>query len=728
MNPRYQAINAMAAHKPYQIANPDKSKTSENFGSNVFHLREMKKTLPKEIYQNVLNAYNGKETLKEEYANAIAIAIKEWALSHGATHYCHWFQPLTGASAEKHDSFIDWTGPSEVIEKFSGNQLIQGEPDASSFPSGGLRSTYEARGYTSWDPTSPPFIWEGGDGKTLCIPSVFFSWTGDVLDFKIPFLRSEKKINDAAVRLLNLMGIETESVASTLGLEQEYFVIDRTLAILRPDLLLTGRTLFGASPSKGQELQDHYFGAVKDRILSFMCDFENAAIKLGIPVKTRHNEVAPAQYEVAPIYEKGSAAIDHNILLMEIMRQTAEKHRLCCLLHEKPFAGLNGSGKHMNWSLLADNRLNLFSPSETPENNLHFLVLITAVLRGIHQHAGLLRASVGSAHNDHRLGGHEAPPAIMSVYLGEELEEVLHDIETTGNHIRKTKKGKVSLGIPSLLDLPKDTSDRNRTSPFAFTGNKFEMRALGASANPSFSATVLNAAVAESLNLILDEIESSLEKKNPTKEEILKTTINVIRKHLKVSLPIRFSGDNYTAEWAKEAKKRKIPNIAKSTYAFETLLTQETKHLFNGILTDAELKSRYEILLEHYSQHTNIEAKTLIELYRTSILPAALKMQTETASAIIELKKIDGKFPSKEQKKLLHHLSHLIELSLTLSQTLEKERSEAEKLPLIKMAKAFCGSVAEQMESLRKIIDELEQTVDDRFWIFPKYRELLYLL
>lgn len=724
-NPRAVIISQTEGRAPKMLQNPIKN-ASEKFGIRVFSRAIMQRMLPREIYKNVVEAMEGRGKLRPEFADSIAGAMKEWAGALGATHYCHWFQPLTGASAEKHDAFIDWHEPGEMIEKFSGKQLIQGEPDASSFPSGGLRSTYEARGYTGWDPSSPAFLWKGGDGLTLCIPSVYFSWTGDVLDAKIHLLRSDRAINDASVRLLKLTGIEANQVNSTLGLEQEYFVIDRALRNLRPDLVLIGRTVFGAPSSKGQELQDHYFGSVKDRILSYMQDFEDNAIELAIPIKTRHNEVAPAQHEIAPNFEKSSIAVDHNILLMELMRQIAAKHGLACLLHEKPFAGLNGSGKHSNWALATDTGINLLDPSDTPENNLHFLILLAAILQAVHRHSALLRASIGSASNDFRLGGHEAPPAIVSVYLGEELERVLHQIEEKGSFSRTGGKGSYDLGILELPSLSKDNTDRNRTSPLAFTGNKFEFRAVGSSANPSFAVTVLNAIVAESLNELLDEIEKGL-KKNRTPEDVLQAAFPIIRKSLKASRPIRFSGDNYSAAWEKEAQKRGLPNLKKSIDAFPAIKSKETIKAFKGILSEGELRSRYEIWIESYCATVHIEANLMLELFRSQILPAALKTQQEWASSIAQVKSLLKKGAVAEQEKALSGLSETIEQALKAANALEKARDEAAKLPLEKKGKAYCDAL-EKGKQLRKQVDALELWVDDAVWPLPKYRELLFLI
>lgn len=729
MNPRFKAIEIISARKATSIEGTKNSSPSDIFGKHVFNRKVMQQMLPREIYKNILNAMNGIEKIKPEYADTIAVAMKEWATKLGATHYSHWFQPLTNASAEKHDSFIDWKTSDEIIEKFSGKQLLQGEPDASSFPSGGLRSTYEARGYTGWDPTSPVFVWQGGDGLTLCIPSIFFSWTGDVLDTKIPLLRSDKKINDALMRVLKIAGIQAESVYSTLGCEQEYFVIDRTLRNLRPDLLLTGRTVIGADSPKGQELQDHYFGSVKDRVLSYMQDFEIAALQLGIPVKTRHNEVAPAQHEVAPVFEKSSTAVDHNILLMELMRQIAPKHQLSCLLHEKPFNGLNGSGKHCNWSLSTDTGINLLDPTETPGKSLHFLILVTAILHAVHKHAALLRAAVGSASNDFRLGGHEAPPAIISVYLGHELEQILENIEKKGSYNKTSAKDLYDLGLLGIPDLTKDNTDRNRTSPFAFTGNKFEFRAVGSSANTAFPMTVLNAVVAESVNLMMDEIESQLDTKKTSLEKLTEAAIPVIRKYLKISKPIRFSGDNYSEEWKKEASKRSLPNISKSYKAFEALKAATTVEAFQGILTKQELNSRYEIALETYSHVLNIESKVIMDLFYNQVLPAASKYQLNLAESISECEEVIGKGKGlKAQKQMLKDFTQTLEQAIELAADLETKRIKAVGSPLLKQAQAFGDQIIDLSEKLRAVIDRIETQVDDSLWPLPKYREILFLI
>jgi glutamine synthetase len=725
-NPRFVAL-ATSGQRDISMKHGLESFTSSGcFGKRVFNRSVMQKMLPLEIYENIIAAMEGREKIKEHFADPIAMAMKEWALSLGATHYCHWFQPLTGAAAEKHDAFIEWETTDAVIEKFSGKQLIQGEPDASSFPSGGLRTTFEARGYTGWDPTSPVFVWKAGDGITLCIPSVFFSWTGAVLDSKIPLLRSDKKINDATMRLLKMTGVEASAVFSTLGTEQEYFVIDRALRNLRPDLIMLGRTVVGASPPKGQEMQDHYFGSVKDRILCFMHDVEERALQLGIPLKTRHNEVAPAQHEFAPVFEKASIAIDHNILLMELLRQVALQHNLHCLLHEKPFQHFNGSGKHCNWSLSTDTGINLLNPTDTPENDLHFLVLLTAVAHGIHKHSTLLRASIGTASNDFRLGGHEAPPAIISMYLGEELEELLNSIERENGPVKGKGKGKCvyDLGLHVSPELNQDNTDRNRTSPFAFTGNKFEFRAVGSMSSPTMPVTLINLIVAESLNEIMDEIDRVVDG-DPKVEDV----IPILRKYVLKSKNIRFEGDNYSADWLREAEKRGLPNIEKSIFSYSALLTPETIKLYEGVLTKEELESRYEILCENYANTLSIEAKVIVEIFETQILHAALKQQKLLAKSILLTQQVLGESSAlAEQKKALEALIELIAKGITINDGIKAKGQYADTLDHSAKGEAHCTEVFPLCNELREVCDSLEQVVDNVIWPLPKYRELLYMV
>ncbi len=720
MNPRYSVLSEIASLPPSREKR-DKGRFSEEFGIQTFNRSVMQKMLSKEVYQHLINASEGLEKLRTDFADSIAVAMKEWAISHGASHYCHWFQPLTGSSAEKHDAFITWHGADEVIEKFSGKQLIQGEPDASSFPSGGLRSTYEARGYTGWDPTSPVFLWESGDGITLFIPSVFFSWTGDVLDNKIPLLRSEQKLNSAVMRLMQLTGIHADYVQVFLGLEQEYFVIDRLWRDLRPDLLLTGRTLFGAPSPKGQEMQDHYFASVKDRILAYMQDFEVAALRLGIPVRTRHNEVAPAQHEVAPVHERSTLAIDHNILLMELMRHTAAKHRLSCLLNEKPFKGLNGSGKHCNWSIGTNTGINLLDPSDTPENNLHFLILLTAIVHAVQKHSKLLRASIGSASNDNRLGGHEAPPAIMSVYLGKALEELLDNIESKGSHSSEAKVAVYDLGHV-LPTLARDNTDRNRTSPIAFTGNKFEFRALGSSASPALLVTVLNAIVAESLNEILDQIQSN------KKGSVIESAIPVVQSALKNSKGVRFSGDNYSEEWKEEAARRGLPNYSKSIDAFTALKSKETVALFKDILTAQELASRYEVTLEHYVQSLAIEYRTMLDIFYTKILPVLQQQQHDMSASLSLLRAAMAKPNLGEQQRLLEKVVELTESAIQAASHLKEKLDAGHSLPLADQAHLYANEAKQAAENLRKVVDTMEAIADDTLWPLPKYFELLFII
>lgn len=727
MNPRFSALEIVSSRSSPIYVHSHAKIDSERFGSLVFSRTIMEKMFSKEIFMNIHNAMEGLEKIRPEFAETIAIGMKEWAIKHGATHYCHWFQPLTGATAEKHDSFIEWKTSDRVIEMFRGKQLIQGEPDASSFPSGGLRSTYEARGYTAWTVSSPAFLWRGGDGLTLCIPSIFYSWTGDTLDTKIPLLKSERKLGDAMMRLLALTKTPASYCFSTVGLEQEYFVIDKAYRNLRPDLVLLGRTVFGSPPPKGQELEDHYFGTVKNRILAYMRDFEDAAIELGIPVKTRHNEVAPAQHEIAPIHEKTSIAIDHNILLMELMRQIASKHNLACLLHEKPFDGVNGSGKHCNWSISTDTGINLLDPTDSPENSLNFLILLTAILDAVHEHATLLRCSVGSAGNDYRLGANEAPPAIISVFLGEALEELLNNIETKGAH-QTASKSKHDLGLPVIPELPKDNTDRNRTSPFAFTGNKFEYRAAGSSSSAAFPITILNVIVAQSLNKILDEVEQVLEKKDHlTQAQVTESALPVIVKSLKRSKKIRYSGDNYSEEWHKEAAERGLPIYNQSLYSYSVLKAPQTIEAFKDVLSIAELHSRYEIMVENYCKTVNIQANLMLDMFKTQILPACIDYQAKAAKSILRVQQT-GLSASAQQIKLLDRLTKAIDQAIGCATELEQLKNKIANHPLEERGKGFCDLINPICAELRKTVDYLETIVDDSLWPLPKYRELLFLV
>ncbi len=721
MNPRWMAMQEILNSQGQGKKQGNLTEKAQ-FGILSFHLGEMKKRLSGDVYDNVVQAMVGKGKINSAYADQIASAMQQWASGHGATHFCHWFQPQTGAPAEKHDSFIDWSDEGKIIERFSGKSLLKGEPDASSFPSGGLRRTSNARGYTCWDPSSFPFIWKTEKGALLCIPSIYYSWKGEALDMKIPLLRSEAKINQAALRLTALLGIPADYVYSTLGCEQEYFLVDRRLYLQRPDLQLVGKTVFGAAPAKSQELEDHYFGSIKERVMLFMKDFEERAQLLGIPVKTRHNEVAPNQFEVAPLFERASIAVDHNLLLMELMRQVALHHELVCLFHEKPFAKLNGSGKHCNWSLSTNMGVNLLDPTATGQNRWLFLLVLTAVLCAVHKYSGLLRAAIASQSNDYRLGGHEAPPAIISVYLGQALEKFL-------DHFVKDPSARYesfftqNMDITSLPELIFDKADRNRTSPFAFTGNKFEFRSVGASSNCSLPATVINVIVASSLNDLVDEIERQLVKG----VSLDKACFKIVRDGLKESQNIRFSGDNYSEGWKVEAKKRKLPILEKAVEAYPYFLTKEGISSFEGVLAKEEIKARVSTMFDHYGSMMNIEAKLMHELFYEQIYPVVVEQQKGYAKAIKVLKQVGIK-AYKEQLSHLDSLSLLVEKALKAAKILEKEREKALELEGEERASYFAEKVSKRMLDLRHAVDGLEKMVDDRLWTLPKYRELLFLL
>ena len=722
MNARVDAIKTIIQKKERKEEG-EKEIHSLQFASHVFNLRQMELSLPKKVFENIKNTIDGKEKLDLDHADVIADALKTWSIKRGATHYTHWFQPLTDGSAEKHDSFLSWSGNGMVIEKFRGEDLFRGEPDASSFPSGGLRSTHEARGYTSWDIASPPFLFEQNGVVTLLIPSFYFSWTGEILDHKVPLLRSEEKLRTQVLRLLKMAEFPAERVFSTLGIEQEYFLIDRSFYSLRSDLMLGGRTVLGARPAKGQELEHHYFGSLNDRVISYMYDFEEAAIRLGIPVKTRHNEVAPAQHEIAPLFENGPLAVDHNLLLMELMRKTALKHDLVCLFHEKPFAKVNGSGKHHNWSIATDTGHNLLNPKE---NSVVFLSLLAAILKAAHDHAGLLRASIASAGNDHRLGGSEAPPTILSVYLGEALEKIVDDIihEKT---IDAQAVRKIDLGLSHILPFEADASDRNRTSFFAFTGNKFEFRAVGASAHCALPLTVINAIVADALSLILDEIADVVKDQKLDAAQLLMQTLPIIRKHLKAAKPVLFGGNAYSAEWEKEAASRGLPNITRSFHAFAQFLDKKSIRAFEGILNKHELEGRYEILVEKYAKVMNIEAHLLLDLFRSQILPAALRDQKHRAKSL-KVSNDVGIEVAPSLFESLKHISSLISSSLHTVDEIEKRLVQIGDLGWEARAKVFCEVIAPTMETARHFIDQLEMVMDDTLWPLPKYREMLFIL
>jgi len=703
---------------------------NEIFGANVFNRSLMRKVLPKNVYKAVLRCIDEGERLHPSMADIVANAMKDWAVSRGATHFCHWFLPMTGLTAEKHDSFLVPTGEDKALAEFSGRFLIQGEPDASSFPSGGIRSTFEARGYTGWDPTSPAFLMEGINGKTLCIPSVFCSFSGHALDKKTPLLRSLEAVSKQAVRLLHLLGNkQVKRVTCTVGPEQEYFLIDDAFYLLRPDLINAGRTLFGAKPPKGQEMEDHYWGSIRERILAFMMDAERELYKLGVPVKTRHNEVAPAQFEVAPVFENSNLATDHNMLLMEVFRKTAQRHGLRCLLHEKPFVGINGSGKHNNWSMMDDLGNNLLDPGSTPEENEQFLVILTAVIRAVNVHAKVLRASIAFAANDHRLGANEAPPAIMSVYLGDKLTEVVRGI-ITGKPVESKTRGKfLEIGVSMLPELPRDDSDRNRTSPFAFTGNKFEFRAVGSSQSIGWPNTVLNTMVAESLDYVTTEIESQIKKGSDQKSAIQA----VVKRTLTDNERIIFNGDNYSLDWHKEAEKRGLPNLHNTLEALPVLVEPESKKMFEryGVLNEEELVSRYNIMLEAYCKTINIESLLTATIASTMILPAALEYQSRLANTIVQSKAAVGGLNLSTEERLLRDLCEKVNQlynSIDVLQSLRHETTDDEGHgEPYSHARFYQQRVIPAMNEVRAAADELELIVDDSLWPLPKFREMLYI-
>src|SRR6266496_2279602 len=629
------AISAIRDWSVTEAKEPRGPRATEAFGSLVFNDEVQQTRLPKPVYHALRRTMTHGEPLDISVADAVAAAMKDWAVEHGATHYTHWFQPLTGITAEKHDSFLNPSGDGKAVAEFSGKELIKGEPDASSFPSGGMRSTFEARGYTAWDPTSPPWLLKSGQATTLVIPTAFVSWTGEALDKKTPLLRSMEALSKQAVRVLRLFGSRAERVVTTCGPEQEYFLIDRYFYLSRPDLINAGRTLFGARPPKGQELEDQYFGAIPDRVMAFMSEVETELYRVGVPVKTRHNEVAPSQYEIAPVFENANVATDHQMMTMETMRRTAPKYGLACLLHEKPFAGVNGSGKHLNWSMADDEGNNLLSPGANTHDNLQFLVFCSAVLRAVNKWQGLLRASIASAGNDHRLGANEAPPAILSIFLGDMLTDIFEQIEKGG--AKSTKHGgELDTGVLVLPKLPRDAGDRNRTSPFAFTGNKFEFRAVSANQSIGYPNIALNVAVTESL----DYIATELEKATKGGKALAEAVAALLQKVIKDNKRIIFNGNNYSKEWEKEAGKRGLQNLKNTVDALPQLVTKEVIALFGKykILNERELHARYEVMVETYNKTVNVEGQLMVLMANRYILPAALDYQKQVAESVAAVK------------------------------------------------------------------------------------------
>nr|WP_315150077.1 glutamine synthetase III [uncultured Flavobacterium sp.] len=722
---RFQALKEASNRKLIDFQ--ESGRKSELFGSNVFNDKAMKQFLTSDAFKAVQGAVQYGTKIDRKLADYIAMGMKEWALAKGVTHYTHWFQPLTGTTAEKHDAFFETSyDGSDPLEKFGGAQLVQQEPDASSFPNGGIRNTFEARGYTAWDPTSPAFIF----GTTLCIPTIFISYTGEALDNKIPLLRALSAMDEAATEVCKYFDKNVKKVTATLGWEQEYFLIDKSLANSRPDLIMTGRTLLGHTSAKGQQLDDHYFGSIPTRALTYMRDLEQECILLGIPVKTRHNEVAPNQFEFAPIFEEANLAVDHNCLLMDVMHKVAERHDFKVLFHEKPFKGVNGSGKHNNWSLSTDTGVNLLSPSKTPMTNLQFLTFFINTIKAVNDYEALLRASIATASNDHRLGANEAPPAIISVFIGEQLTKVLAELEgvSTGK-LSPEEKTDLKLNVVGKIpDVLLDNTDRNRTSPFAFTGNKFEFRAVGSSANCSNAMTTLNTIVAKQLKDFKNEVESLIESKDMKKDDAI---FNVLREYIKQSKKILFEGDGYSEAWQKEAAKRGLSNFKTTPDALKARASKQALDLFSemGIMNHVELHARYEIELEEYTKKIQIEGRVLGDISKNHVIPTAIKYQNTLIENVKGLKNIFGsEFESiaKEQIILIKEISGHIEGINSKVEEMTQERKKANTLTDAQaMAEMYCNNVKPYFEIIRNHCDKLELLVDNELWTLTKYRELL---
>lgn len=720
---RSAAIAAVTSYTPsYPPMNYKEEPTSQLFNANVFSKATMKKRLPKEVYKKLVKTIEAGEKLDCSTADVVASAIKDWAIEKGATHYAHVFYPLTGSTAEKHDSFLSPDGDGGAIAEFSGSQLIQGEPDGSSFPTGGIRVTFEARGYTIWDVTSPAYILENTNGTTLCIPTAFVSWTGEALDKKTPVLRSMQALNVQAQRILKLFGHTDGSlVSSTAGPEQEYFLVDKNFYYARPDLLNAGRTLFGAKPPKGQEFDDHYFGAIPDRVLSFMFDAERELFKLGIPVKTRHNEVAPGQFEIAPLFESANIATDHQQLLMTTLRRTAEKYGMVCLTHEKPFAGVNGSGKHVNWSMGSASQGNLLDPGDTPHENAQFLLFCGAVIRAVHKFQGLLRSVVASASNDHRLGANEAPPAIISVFLGDQLTDVFEQIKAGGAN-SSIPKGTLTVGVDVLPPLPKDAGDRNRTSPFAFTGNRFEFRAVGSNQSIAGPLVAMNTIVADSLDYCATKLEEATGGDPAKLNAALQTLLtDIMNEHGAVI----FNGDGYSDEWHAEAEKRGLLNLKTTADALPILQTEEVKELFTkyGVLSERELESRLETYLEQYVMSIKVEYNLTLKMAKTMIFPAVIRYQGELVSNCTSLKMLDYEFDT----KTLDKVTSLVKSLQDSIGELETAGAENGSEDLLAEANYYCHTILPLMNKVRGYADELEGIVADDLWPLPTYQEMLFI-
>ena len=726
---RFKAINDLTTNLNGH-AFEGAAKITGIFGENVFTLKTAREFLSDEAYKSLLTSIKGGKKIDRAVANQISAGLRQWAEAKGVTHFTHWFQPLTGASAEKHDSFFTIKSDGTPIEQFDGDTLIQQEPDASSFPSGGLRATFEARGYTAWDPSSPAFIMDIGYGKTLCIPTIFVSYTGELLDYKAPLLKALEALNRSAVDVCNYFDKNVTKVTATLGWEQEYFVIDEAMFNARPDLVMSGRTVFGHPPAKGQQLEDHYFGSIPERVYSFMRDFEQESYKLGIPLRTRHNEVAPSQFECAPIFEEVSVAVDHNTLLMDVMERVARRHRLKVLLHEKPFAGINGSGKHNNWSMATDTGVNLLAPGKTPKTNLMFLTFFVNTIKAVHDHADILRASIASAGNDHRLGANEAPPAIISVFIGQYLSKVLADVkQRVGDKFDEQDEAILKLDLHrSIPELLLDNTDRNRTSPFAFTGNKFEFRAVGSTANCANPMTILNTILADTLRQFKKDVDSLIDKGE--KKEI--AIMHVIREYIVSSEKVLFEGNNYSDEWHQEAEKRGLPNIPTTPLALDAMVTEKAKHLFesNNVYSHVELEARHEIELEKYIKKVQIEARIMGELATSHILPAAIRYQNVLITNITGLKEIGlAESSYANQKQILEKISlHIDKASDLVEQMIEARKKCNVITDTREKAIAYCNEVKDTFfDKIRYHVDKLELLVGDQYWLLPKYREMLFL-
>jgi glutamine synthetase len=725
---RFEALQSIFNRSQhYDLPKEKTTKISDYYGSNVFHERAMEQFLSRSVFKRIQACMTSGARLERDLADEVASAMKAWAMSKGVTHYTHWFQPLTGRTAEKHDAFFALSSAGRSFEEFGGAQLVQQEPDASSFPNGGLRNTFEARGYTAWDPSSPAFI----IGDTLCIPTVFVAYTGEALDYKAPLLKALAALNEAALPVAQLFDRNVTRVFATLGWEQEYFLVDDALFRARPDLVLTGRTLFGHSSSKGQQLDDHYFGSIPERASAFMRDLEMEAHKLGIPIKTRHNEVAPNQFECAPIFEEANLAVDHNQLLMDIMEKVAHKHGLRVLLHEKPFAGINGSGKHNNWSLSTDTGVNLLGPGNTPKTNIRFLTFFVNTIKAVHDYADLLRASIASASNDHRLGANEAPPAIISIFIGSQLTRVLQDLEkrVKDKDMSPDEKTDLKLHIGKIPEIMLDNTDRNRTSPFAFTGNKFELRAVGSQANCASPMVVMNAIMAMQLRRFKKDVDALMEKGKKKDEAIL----NVLRKYIVASKDILFEGNGYSEEWRQEAKKRGLSNIPTTPHALDAYETKEVIALFKelDVLSPEELEARTEIYQENYKMKIQIESRVAGDIALNHIIPAALNYQGKVATTLKALRDSyndkDFKELSQPHDMIIRELSSRVLSIRNLVDSMIEERKKANAITSVKEAAiAYCEHVLPYLEKIRYEIDKLELVVEDDLWPLPKYRELLF--